>query len=242
MTSKLRVSATRAYRLYREVEPLQPYPRIDAQQPRQEQLPATSEGQATAVPAGRRRFGAMRKLIAGLKESGRILHVDYQTLSGEFHQIGTALGNTELIALLRSHQVTPAGRNHLKRQLRRKTGPDDVVVGPALVETNNFFPLFVSGLREFHLRYDKLELLPGQEGPLLLDALARDGEFRCTTQQLQLEFRPLVKVQYDTAVELEISVIVGVGEIDDAGRRAILYQRAAASYGLYTDKPLDLTI
>ncbi|MFO7578059.1 MAG: hypothetical protein R6W66_10070 [Pelovirga sp.] len=242
MMSKLRVSETRAYRLYREVEPLQPYPRIDAQQPREEQTPAKKEVQTAPVPHARRRFGAMRKLIAGLKESGRILHVDYQTLTRELHQIATAISSRELIALLQQHRVSAAGRNHLKRQLRQRSGPDDVVIGPALVESNNVFPLFVSGLRECQLRYDKLELLPGQEGPQLLDAIAREGHFRCATQSLQLLFRPLVKVQYDTALELDVNFIIGVGEVDDAGRRAILYQRTATNYGLYTDKQINLTI
>ena len=41
---------------------------------------------------------------------------------------------------------------------------------------------------------------------------------------------------------LDISILVAVSEIDESGRRVILYQRPNQSYALYADKQIDLSI
>lgn len=92
------------------------------------------------------------------------------------------------------------------------------------------------------LRFLHLELLPGQEGPMLVDAIARDGSFHCAARHLQVEFNPQVKAQYDSALEVDIRIVVAVGEMDEENRRAILFERSPGAFALYTDKQISLSI
>lgn len=240
--SNLRISDTHGYLLYREVEPVQPYPRIDPQQPQDEKPRNREEPRSQKEELTRRRFIAMRSMIEGLKKRGRIARVDYSTLVSDLAQIGVGFAEKELLDLLRTHRVTPEGLSHLSEQILRLIATPDLGFGPTLEEAHNFLPHFAPGLSEVHLRYLKLELLPGQEGPLLVEAISGDGLYRCATRHLQMECRPLVKTQYDSALELNIHIVVGVGEVDEANRRAILYQREPSSFALYTDKQIDLSI
>ena len=240
--ANLRITDTQGYLLYREVEPVQPYPRIDPQQPQDESPRSQDESRAKKEELARRRFIAMRGLIEGLKNIGRIERVDYQTLINEITQKGIGVAEQELLDLLRTHQVPAEGLAHLAGQIRERIASPDVSFGSLLTEEYNVLPHYSKGLSEVQLRYRDLELLPGQEGPLLIETIAGDGLYRCATRHLQVEFRPRVRSQYDSALEVDIHILVGVGEVDEESRRAILIQRSSGVFALYTDKQISLSI
>lgn len=240
--TNLRVTDTQGYLLYREVEPVQPYPRIDSQQPPDEQSRNQDEARAKKDDMARRRFVAMRVLIEGLRTVGRIERVDHSTLIGELAQAGIGVVEGELFDLLRAHQVPIEGLAHLAEQIRDRIAAPEVSFGPLLTAERSFLPHYSRGLSEVQLRYPGLVLLPGQEGPLLLETIAGDGLYSRTAGQLRVEFRPQVRTQYDSALEVNIRILVGVGEVDEANRRAILFQRSPGIFGLYTDKQISLSI
>jgi hypothetical protein len=238
----LRVTDTQGYLLYREVEPVQPYPRIDPQQPHDEKPRGQDQAREKKDAQPRRRFVAIRQLIDRLKEFGRFERINYPALVSELETIGVAHADRELFELLQFHQVPTAGLHHLAAQVRARITTPDVGFGPPLDAEHNVLPYFSRGLSVVHLRFLQLELLPGQEGSMLIDAIARDGSFRCATRQLQVEFKPQVKIQYDSALNVDIRIVVAVGEMDEAKRRAILFERTPGVFALYTDKQISLSI
>lgn len=238
----LRVTDTKGYMLYREVEPVQPYPRIDPQQPYDEKLRAEDQAREKKDGQPRRRFVAMRQLIDRLKEIGQLERIAYPALLKELENVGIGNADRELFDLLQAHQVTIEGLNHLAAQIRTLMTSPDVGFGPPLDAEHNVLPFFSSGLSVVQLRYLHLELLPGQEGSVLVDAIARDGSFRCATRHLQVEFQPQVKAQYDSALTVDLRIMVAVGEMDEENRRAILFERTPGLFSLYTDKQISLSI
>lgn len=238
----LRVTDTQGYLLYREVEPVQPYPRIDPQQPHDEKPRGQDQARQKKDTQPRRRFVAMRQLIDRLKEFGQLERINYPALVNHMGSIGIAQADKELFELLQAHQVPTAGLNHLAAQIRPLIVSPDIGFGPPLEVEQNLLPYFSRGLSVVQLRYLRLELLPGQEGPVLVDAIARDGSFRCTTRHLQVDFHPQVKAQYDSALEISIRIMVAVGEMDEENRRAILFERTPRVFALYTDKQISLSI
>jgi len=238
----LRVTDTQGYLLYREVEPVQPYPRIDPQQPQDEKPRGQDQAREKKDMQLRRRFVAMRQLIDRLKEFGQLERINYPTLVNSLSTIGIAQADKELFELLQAHQVPTVGLNHLAAQIRPLIGTPDIGFGPPLDVEQNVLPYFSRGLSVVQLRYLHLELLAGEEGPVLVDAIARDGSFRCATRHLQVEIYPQVKAQYDSVLEINIRIMVAVGEIDEENRRAILFERTPRVFALYTDKQISLSI
>ncbi len=238
----LRVTDTQGYLLYREVEPVQPYPRIDPQQPHDEKPRGQDQAREKKDTHPRRRFVAMRHLIDRLKELGRLERINYPTLVNELGNIGVAHADKELFELLQSYQVPNAGLNHLATQIRPLIVTPDIGFGPPLAAENNVLPYFSRGLSMVQLRYLHLELLAGQEGPVLVEAIANGGSFRCAAGHLQVEFQPKVKIQYDSALAVDIRIMVAVGEMDEENRRAILVERSPGLFALYTDKQISLSI
>lgn len=238
----LRVTDTKGYLLYREVEPVQPYPRIDPQQPHDEKPRGQDQARGKKDGQPRRRFVALRQLIDRLKEVGQLERITYPALLKELGDIGVGHADRELFELLKAHQVPSEGLNHLAAQIRTLLAIPDVDFGPPLDIEHNDLPYFSSGLSVVQLRYLHLELLPGQEGPVLVDSIARDGSFHCGTRHLQVEFQPHVKTQYDSALNVDIRIMVAVGEMDEESRRAILFERTPEVFALYTDKQISLSI
>jgi hypothetical protein len=238
----LRVTDTHGYLLYREVEPVQPYPRIDPQQPHDEKPRGQDQARGKKETLLRRRFFAMRQLIERLKDFGQFERISYPALVSELGNIGVARADKELFELLQTHQVPAAGLNHIASQVRNLMTTPDIGFGPPLDAEHNFLPYFSRGLAVVQLRFLHLELLPGQEGAELVGAIARDGTFRSATRNLQVEFKPQVKAQYDSALEVDIRIMVAVGEMDEEHRRAILYERTPGVFALYTDKQISLSI
>lgn len=240
--TNLRVTDTQGYLLYREVEPVQPYPRIDPQQPQDERTRNQDESRAKKDDMARRRFVAMRALIERLKTVGRIERIDYHALVSELTKVSIGIAERELFDLLRKQQVPNDGLGHLAAQIRDRIAAPELSFGPLLTADRSILPSYSQGLSEFLLCYSGLELLPGQEGPLLIEAIGGDGLYSCAAGQLRVEFRPQVRTQYDTALEVDIRILVGVGEMDEANRRAILFERSSGVFALYTDKLISLSI
>lgn len=238
----LRVTETQGYLLYREVEPVQPYPRIDPQPPQDEKPRGQDQARGKKDMNLRRRFIAMRQLIDRLKEFGQLERINYSTLVNNLGNIGVAHADKELFELLQAHQVPTEGLNRLASQIRPLIDTPDIGFGPALDAEHNVLPYFSRGLSVVQLRYLHLELLSGQEGPVLVDAIARDGSFHCATSHLQVKFQPQVRAQVDSALEVDIRIMVAVGEMDEENRRAILFQRSPRVFALYTDKQISLSI
>ena len=242
MATNLRVGRTNAYQPYREVEPVPPYPRIDSQQARDQYPQQQSEQRSDKDDHAERRFIAMRTLIDALKKDGIITRVDYFTAETEINDLGLSLLERELIEQLLELKIPLEEIDHLLQQIRQRPTTPDLGAGHNLSETDNFFPIFVAGLSEYNLRFQNLQIQTTHTNRQMMDSLENNGCFVAEQNRLKLDFRQLQSKEETDSVRLNISVLVAISEVDDAGRRVILYQRPDQSHALYADKQIDLSI
>lgn len=243
MATKLRVDGVSAYQLYREVEPVPAYPRIDPQQPREEHSQQPQEKRADKDDQATRRFIAMRTLIDQLKETSVISRVDYFTAENELQNLGLAIAEEELIGQLLELKISLEEIDKLFSQIRQLPTTPDIGTGHNLSAANNFFPIFIAGLSEYNLRFQNLLIHAPPKTEQMINNLEEKGRFVTVKNRLRFDFQQKAdSSQNKDLLRLDISVLVAISEVDEAGRRVILYQRPDQSYALYADKQIDLSI
>jgi len=231
--------------LNREVVPVSPYPRINPQQQRQEgysqQQPEKPFDEDRQV---RRRFTAMRELIEQLKKLATISRVDYNTANQELVKRGLAIAEEELITLLLNLKIPLASIDELVRQLQLRRASPTLTSGRDISQEDTLFPIFVDQLSEYLVLFDELQVIPGEKNKLLVDEITNHGRYHVELKALRLTFsRPATVPPLGwKSLDLAIGIQVGAVEIDENGRRAIFYQRPDKSYGLYSDKAINLSI
>ena len=238
MATNLRVSGVHGYQLYREVEPVPAYPRIDPQQPRDEKPQPQLEQRADKDDQVTRRFKAMQTLIDELTEAAGITRVDYLTTETELNDLGLSIAENELIEQLLELKISLEEIDKLFQQIRQQHKVPNLGAGHDLAEADNFFPVFIAGLSEYNLRFQNLQIQTDHKIQRMVDSLEKNGRFMTDKNRLRLDFQK----EGDNLLQLEISVLVAVSEVDEGGRRVILYQRPNQSYALYADKQIDLSI
>ncbi|MEE4252964.1 MAG: hypothetical protein V2I50_02865 [Desulfuromusa sp.] len=238
MATNLRVGGVHAYQLNREVEPVPAYPRIDPQQPRDENSPQQHEQRADKDDQTMRRFKAMRFLIDQLKETVEITRVDYATAANELNDLGLLIAENELIEQLLELKISLEDIDKLFQQIRHRPTNPDLGPGHKLSDTDNFFPIYVAGLSEYNLRFPNLQIQIEHKIQRMVDSFEEKGRFVNDKNRLRLEFQK----EDNNLLRLDISVLVAISEVDEEGRRVILYQRSDQSYALYADKQIDLSI
>ncbi|MCD6581578.1 MAG: hypothetical protein J7K90_07220 [Desulfuromusa sp.] len=242
MATNLRVAGTHAYQAYREVEPVPPYPRIDPQRPRDEYPRQQSEQRADKADPVRRRFMAMRILIDELKKAAGLTRVDYSTAETELNDLGLSILESELVEQLLELKVPLEGIDHLFQQIRQRPTTPDLRAGHNLSEDYNFFPVFIAGISEYNLRFQQLQVQSSDKSIRINENIDGRGHFVSEKNRLRLDFRQMAATEDIDVLQLDISIQVAVSEVDDAGRRVILYQRPNQSFALYADKQIDLSI
>jgi len=241
MASNLRVGRMHAYQPYREVEPVSPYPRVDPQQPRDEYPQQQSKDRSGSDKHIRRRFTAMRRLIDDLRSTDLIARVDYMTAEQEMVDLGLAYVEERLPGFLHRMGLTQESIEGSFQQLRQKAIAPELKSNGDLARDDNFLPVFVSGLMAYGLCFTAVHLQVNQRNKDIMTAIRDDGRFVMKQGRFGLEFRddPMTS---DLGVLLDLSVLTGVSEFDEAGRKAILYQRRDQSFALYSDKQINLLI
>ena len=242
MATHLKVGGTQAYQAYREVEPVPPYPRIDPQRPRNENSQPQSEQREDKSEPTRRRFDAMRSLIDELMQVNEIGRVDYQTAVNELTEQGFLILEAELLEQLSGLKFSAGEINGIIEQLSRQGILPDLQSGRLLAESRNFFPVFISGLSEYSLCFPPLHLSAADPLTLLTEKIESQGYYIVEKNRLRIDFRPGDSVENSHDLIVTISVLVGGSEIDDGGRRVILYPRPDRGYSLYADKQINLSI
>ncbi len=242
MATNLRVGSAHAYQLYREVEPVSAYPRIDPQQPQDEYPQQQSGKRADKEDQHRRRFRAMRDLIDQLKKSAQITRVDYFTAETDLNDLGLLIAEKVLIEQLLELKIPLDGIDGLFQQIRQRPATPDLRAGPGLSEASNFFPVFVAGLSEYQLCFLNLQMPSGLKSSQIAQGIESEGLFVYEKNRLRLEFRHSAMSGTAEQLQLDIRVLIAISEIDEVGRRAILYQRPDQSFALYADKQINLSI
>jgi len=242
MATNLRVRGTQAYQPYREVEPVPPYSRINPQQARDEYPQQQSEQRADKTDPVRRRFRAMRKLIDELKEMTGLARVDFLTAEAELKALGSLIAETELVEQLLELKISQREIDELFQQLRNESGSSTLEAGHNLSESDNFFPVFVAGLSEYNLHFQNLQVKIERNNDKIIEKIETSGRFISEKNRLRLNFHSATSPGDRLALQLDISILVAVSEVDEARRRVILYQRPNKSYALYADKQIDLSI
>ncbi|MFK5927753.1 MAG: hypothetical protein QM483_14090 [Desulfuromusa sp.] len=242
MTTNLRVGGTHGYQPYREVEPVPAYPRINPQQAREEYPQQQSEQRFDKDDHAQRRFMAMRTLIDELKVVAGMTRVNYFTAETELNDLGLSLLEGELVEQLLELKVSLDGIDNLLQQIRQRPANPDLKAGHNLSEADNFFPVFVAGLSEYNLHFQRLQIQMAGENRQITDSLEKNGRFVVEKDRLRLDFQQAGSKEKNEPLQLDISILVAISEVDEAGRRVILYQRPNQSYALYADKQIDLSI
>ena len=242
MAIKLRVGGTHAYQAYREVEPVPPSPRIDPQRPRDEYPQQQSEQHTDKAEPVRRRFTAMRNLIDELKKTAGLTRVDYFTAETELKDLGLSILENELVDQLLELKVSLEWIDHLLQEIRQRLTVSNLEAGHNLSESYNFFPVFIAGISEYNLSFQQLQVPHSHKSTRISENIDQHGHFISEKNRLRLDFRQMLATEDVDVLQLDISVLVAVSEVDDAGRRVSLYQRPNQSYALYADKQIDLSI
>ncbi len=240
-----RIGTYRVADFHREVVPVEPYPRINPQQERQEGYQqSNAEKRPEENKRTRRRFTAMRELIEVLKGQAKISRVDFNTVNQELIDQGLSIAEEELIAQLLQLKTPLGSIEELVAQMRRLSVNPTLVSGRNIPVGAQLFPVHVEELAEYLLRFDELQLVMGKQRHDILDAINNDGRFVVEHNRLRLDFsrNGVLPAAPGEALSLTISIQVGAVEIDENGRRAIFYQRPDQSYGLYSDKSISLAI
>ncbi len=236
----LKVGGLHAYRNY-EVEETSPYPDINPQQ-NDVKVPVKPypEGD-TRDDSRRRRFRAMRQLIDALSKTRRIIRVDYPTAETELGEIGRDIAEEQLLELLLSYKIPLTDlesiianmRKQLEKPLLRTTAP--------LSEGINFLPLFVPGLLAGFLSFQRIPLAALQNNRQIMESLDRDDFYSHFINRVGIDIFRLK--EWPETHFLNINLLVAVSEVDEEGRRVLLYQRPGQDdYALYADKAIDLSI
>ena len=240
--ANLRVAGTHAYQPYREIEPVPPYPRIDPQRPRDEYPQQQSEQRADKDDHARRRFRAMRKLIHELKKTTGISRVDYSTAEAELSDLGLSILENELVEQLLDLKISLVEIDAVLQQIRQRPTVPDLKAGHDLSEAYNLFPVFIVGISEYNLYFQSLQVQLSSKSMQIREKIASDGRFISERKRLRLDFQKAGLSKNIDALNLDISILVAASEVDEAGRRVILYQRSNQNYALYADKQIDLSI
>lgn len=231
--------------IHREVAPVKPYPRIDPQQPRQEGYPQQdAEKRPGEDKSTRRRFTAMRDLIEELKDQALISRVDFNTANQEMVDLGLSIAEEELIAQLLLLKVPLSGIEELTGQIRQRSANPQLVSGRNIPSNSGLFPVFIEDLAEYVMRFADLQIAVGGQNNAIQDEIDKNGRCVFEHNRLRLKFTRVAALPAipGEPLNLTISIQVGAVEVDENGRRAMLYQRPDKSYGLYSDKSISLSI
>ena len=239
-----RFGTYKAVGVQRDVAPVNPYPRINPQQERQEGQRQQEPEKGPAEQRARRRFTAMRDLINELKNRTLISHVDFNTANRELIEQGLAIAEEDLLAQLLHLKVPLGSIEELSQQIREQRGNPMLVSGRTIKPDTTLFPVFVEDLSEYLLRFEGLRVTLGDQHNDIYELINNNGRFVFEHDRLRLSFTrgSVLPAAPGSSLNLNISIQVGAVEVDENGRRAILYQRPDQNFALYSDKLLNLSI
>ncbi len=244
MTSEYtRVGPVRNPNIFQEVEPISPYPRVDPQQQKSDQRRRyPRERGRDEKDQRRRRFTAMRRLVGTMKGASRFQRVDFNTADREMRDAGLKVAEEELIAALLQLKFPLRHIEQLFQELRRNPPRTILSAGRRLLAGNRLIvPESPEGLSEYNLVIQDLLLPSNPQNSVISEDLENSGRYVYEQERLRLSFSWSDSPPSDR-LKLTLSILVGAVEIDDGGRRVMVFQRPDQSYGLYADKQIDLSI
>ena len=246
MTDYIKIPTFPTQDLLRGIEALSPYPRIDPQSPRQEGYSRQRSDSSTEKENRvRRRFLALRRLINALKKSARITRVDLATADAELHDLGLAMVAEQLPALLLQLKIPLRRIEELLPQLLQERSDISLGSGRRIHSAAaTLVGVSAEGLSEYNLKIEELAISSGGFDRKLSDSVDQEGLYVVEQNRLRLTFSRFApdSATSEERLKLKLIALLGVIETDQAGRRAILYQRADKNYGLYADKQINLSI
>lgn len=233
---------------FKEIKPIIPYQRIaEKYHPVDERRQQTAKKQSTLTDRPRRRFIAMRNLIDSLKQDHSIQRIDYISAEQEIRVLGLTTIKKSLPSLLSelglsnnaTKQIITLVEEHAPLlQLRNRTSIAQL--------DRSLYPEVGDGLQVLNLDLAELPLPMIDFSYVALLERCKNGPITSTLNNLYLTITNLDEIATQSSpkpsCQLTLSITSGIIEIDTTGRRAFLYQRADKSFGLYSDKQINLEI
>lgn len=246
MTDYIKIPTSPMQSLWRGIEALSLSSRINPQPPHHEgSSPQQSDSAEERERRPRRRFVALRRLINELKESAQITKVDFAIADAELHSLGLAVVEEKLIQQLLQLKIPLHSIEQLLPQIDQNRARVSLGRGRSITSAAlTLFPVSAEGLAEYNLKIEELKVRIERFDSKIVTEIDQEGFYVDEQNRLRLIFyrRGAARGEASELLELKISVLLGVIENDEASRRAILYQRADKSYGLYADKLINLSI
>lgn len=231
--------------MFREVEPVSPYPRVTPQQQRQEGYSRQRQQAEPEQERQQRRFTAMRRMIDRIKGAVRIIRVEFGVAETELQDRGLAVLEEQLIDELLQLKLSLPAIDELLQQIRQNSQLVNFGAGATISHDEpGLLPVSTRGLQEFNLHIGELIIRGSDQNRALLQEIDKTGRFVREAGPLRLickRLGPELSPQ-EQLLQLDIVVQVAVIEVDPAGRRAILYPRSESVYCLYADKQINLSI
>jgi hypothetical protein len=194
-----------------------------------------------------RRFIALRKLVTALKKDHPFTRTDHASAEQEIIQLGVDKIHTDLGDLLASLDLTTsASAETVKKILARADQFKLINNAPTAQLDHQLFSKLTPGLKALGLSISGLKI------PLIDLSCVALAE-RCNQRRLMASHNNLLlsvinantgqtPPSVQEGLQLDLSVSLGVVEMDDSGRRAFVYRRADDSYVLYADKQINIEI
>ena len=177
-----------------------------------------------------------------LKKDQRIVRVDHLTAEKELKSLGLGIVEKELARQLLELKLSVEGVEEIFLQIRERSAVPDLQIGGPFLEDDHFSPVFVAGLSEYHLCFLNLQLLSTHKSIALTKGIETEGRLVAEQNRVRFEFRPMAGIDGGGGLEMDIRLWVAISEVDDAGRRVILYRRSDRSFALYADKQINISI
>jgi len=228
------------------VEPIIEYQRLADRYQTVEERAESERKKNNAHKRPERRFIALRKLVTNIKKDHMFSRVDHVSAETEIRQLALTKIHNDLATLLSGLELTSTAANEIVQRVVDQAPRFQLNHNGAtsqldhLLYANLSHGLKVLSLEQHDLTVPFIDLscvaliercqgkrLMASHNNLLLTIQARDAADKNTVQQ---------------GFKLDLSIAMGVIEIDDSGRRAFVYQRADNSFALYADKQISIEI
>ena len=230
------------------VEPVLEYQRLADRYQTVEERAESERKKQRALKRPERRFVALRKLVTHLKKNYSFIRVDHVSAERELCRLGLKKIHNDLATLLSGLELTTTATNDIVGQVANQSTLFKLGHNGATAQLD--LPLYANlshGLQVLTLEQQDLKVPVIDLSCVALLERCQDKRLMASHNNLLLSVHAIKKDAAQKATVhknfmLDLSIAMGVIEINDSGRRAFIYQQSDTSFALYADKQISIEI
>nr|WP_320051148.1 hypothetical protein [uncultured Desulfuromonas sp.] len=230
------------------VEPVLEYQRLADRYQTVEERAESERKKHRALKRPERRFVALRKLVTHLKKNYSFIRVDHVSAERELRQLGLRKIHNDLATLLSGLEVTTTATNDIVGQVTNQASLFQLGHNGSTAQLDHLIYANLShGLQVLTLEQQNIRIPVIDLSCVALLERCQDKRLMASHNNLLLSVHASKKngTEKSSVHEgfiLDLSIAMGVIEINDSGRRAFIYQQSDTSFALYADKQISIEI